>query len=131
MEQYELQSLRHLLSLVAIVVTTSAVASFCSAIYIYIATRAIREFLQELQEQVRSYMATHQLWSDVGYKIVSSGPELLEGGIRLANSLQQLSQMVDRAGGIGKVIEKAAGPRKPRTIKTTPSATYTTVQQEA
>lgn len=100
-----------LLLVLAALVTATTALNIWFVISAYKLNKELHAFFAELQDQVRSYLGTHNLWSDVVHQVVSSGPAILEAGIRLTSSLQQLSQYVERAGGIGRVIETAKKAR--------------------
>lgn len=132
MEHESIQSLRNLLLFLAIMVTATTGLNIWFVISAYKINRELHGFFEDLQNQVRGYLAAHNLWSDVVHKVIESGPALFEAGVRLTSSLTNLFQLVDRAGGIGRVVESAkehaAKKRSPRTPS--PNSTEK-VKQEA
>lgn len=111
MEPVTNQSLWNLLVIVAVMVAATAAINIAFIILTWRLNRELHSFFADIQDQIQRYLGTQQLWSNVVHQIVSSGPAILEAGIRLTSSLQQLSQYVERAGGIGRIMETAKKAR--------------------
>lgn len=130
MEQQSLQSIWTLLLVLAALVTATTALNVWFVITAHRLNKELHGFFADLQDQVRSYLGTHQLWSDVTHQVISSGPAILEAGIRLTSSLQQLTQYVDRAGGIGRVFETAAKARTKKEPSTKPTTRETVPKEQ-
>lgn len=121
-----------LLPYVLVFFIATAISSTLLFVRAWFIGNQLERFIKGTQAQIAEYLAKHAQWSDVATLALQTFPNLIQGSVQLALSLQDLMYNVNRAGGIARVIDTVTknasrdAPevaqrrgRKPRIVQTT------------
>lgn len=110
--------------------TAATISLVLLCIRAYFIGLQLERFIKGTEAQIAKYLGEHQQWTDVATLALQTFPNLIQGGVQLALSLQDLMYNINRAGGIAKVVDTIAnnskrdapevvarGGRKPRIVQ--------------
>lgn len=125
----------HLLVLLS--ATTLFLALLCWRAWII--GNQLERFIRDTQAQITEFMGKQAQWANVATLALQTFPNLLQGGVQLALSLQDLMYNINRAGGIARVVDtvmdnskggsaEVTQPRRGRKPRVVPSVNQTNLE---
>lgn len=108
MEQTQIEHAARLIPYLVLFSAAAAVSLTLLCIRSFIIGWQLERFIKDTQAQLTGFLDKHAHWTDVATLALQTGPSLLQGAVQLALSLQELSFMVNKAGGLAKMIDTAA-----------------------
>lgn len=91
------------------------------AIRAHLIGRELQRFTDAVQTEIHDFMERNASWSTVVHTALQTVPDLLDGGLRVLLSLQELTHQINRAGGLARLFNDAGSKRTPPADQSKPT----------